>query len=310
LKNKTTTNTVQLMTPSLHPEYLALAPLALWGELTPEQQIRFDELLATYVDCATDFAAQHTTLEVMSRRLYPTHSNEYWNALAASIDHQTKHIGKIQGLDSSESTRVPQHSPAPRRTSVRLLFAKKMPSKTHTETHTHTEAHSFHAKHPFVHFVLGAALAAAAFGGFFIGRWSVGSTVVESPQTSSNLARASSASEREVQEFLQQAHLLFVGVMNMSAECSVSNPHTLTAQRHACMTLLFKVQHLRGLQSFESKPELVRLVGEIEATLAEIAAVEPEHFDAVRIRALQTRSDYTLCELSSAVASIHGGETR
>jgi hypothetical protein len=293
-------------TSSFPQEYLDLAPHALAGECTPEQQARFEELLAAHPACAADFAAQRSTLHTMQSAVYPVHSSEYWSSFADTV---------VRRIGAKKHTATPQVSP-------RLLFTLPRPFLNNAAN-----------KISMQRIVRTATLAAAAgIAGFVIGRWSLLGTsiIADRSQAASHLARGAALRESdaqsspqneaqdgtldrthdEVQDLLQQSHLLFVGVMNMSAECNVSNPKTLAAQRKACIALLFKTQQVRQLQGIGHKPELMRLLGEIEATLAEIAAVEPGSLDAGRIRAIQSRSDYTLCELSSAVAALHSDEYR
>jgi hypothetical protein len=159
--------------------------------------------------------------------------------------------------------------------------------------------------------------AAAVFVcGVAIGRWSwfmPANSSAEHSESTEVIARATSSetSGNEAQTFLRDAHLLMLGVMAMNAECGVANPRTFAAQRERCVELMARAERVnRSLQTpvwqentrqSGERLRLVRLVGEIEFALADLASVQPTEMNSTVIRQMQQRTDYALCEVSSAL---------
>jgi hypothetical protein len=113
--------------------------------------------------------------------------------------------------------------------------------------------------------------------------------------------RTASGNEAEMQAYLKDAHLLMLGVMAMNAECGVSNPRTLSSQRERCVELLSRSQQVQANLSASERLRVAHLMSQIESALADFADVQPASCNASTIRQLQQRTDYALCEVSSAL---------
>lgn len=111
----------------------------------------------------------------------------------------------------------------------------------------------------------------------------------------------SAMQREEMQTYLNDAHLLMLGVMAMNAECGVSNPHTLLSQRERCVELLARSSRVQAGLTTDERERMMHVMGEIESALAELADVHPASCNAVKIRQLQKRTDYALCEVSTVL---------
>lgn len=155
------------------------------------------------------------------------------------------------------------------------------------------------------------AVAAIFVGGLFIGRWSMN----EAPQTQDAIMLARNAAleqrissqgdmrQSEAENFLHDAHLLMLGVMAMNAECGISHPQALVAQRERCVRLMAQAQELRRTISPEERQRLAHVIVQVECALAELAGTQPAHINASMIRQLQARTDDALCEVNTALAA-------
>lgn len=156
-----------------------------------------------------------------------------------------------------------------------------------------------------------AAIAAIFVAGLFIGRWSLGETQREhtvSALTDSEAFELRSSwqhrsQERETADFLNDAHLLMLGVMAMNAECGTVNPQTLVAQRERCVALMAQAQELRQTLSPRERERLAHVIVQVEFALAELAGTQPSSFTASTIRKLQAHTDNALCEVSAVLAT-------
>lgn len=152
---------------------------------------------------------------------------------------------------------------------------------------------------------LGTRLAAVFIVGLFIGRFFF--PISQSTQNftqhsfTAEAIRNHDREQAEVRSYLNDAHLLMLGVMAMNAECGLSNPHTLASQRERCVELLARSSRIQaGLQGAE-RQRMGRVLAEIESALAELAEVHPSSCNSMQIRQLQARTDDALCEVSSVL---------
>lgn len=150
-----------------------------------------------------------------------------------------------------------------------------------------------------------AAIAAVFVGGILLGRWSNyrGEEHRETVRIAENTAFEQAAGQkREVTNFLNDAHLLMLGVMAMNAECGVSHPQALVAQRERCVELMARAQELRHGLSPEEKQHLAHVIVQVESALAELAGTHSSSVNATTIRHLQDRTDDALCEVTTMLA--------
>ena len=150
-----------------------------------------------------------------------------------------------------------------------------------------------------------AAIAAVFVGGILLGRWSNyrGEEHRETVRIAENTAFEQAAGQkREVTNFLNDAHLLMLGVMAMNAECGVSHPQALVAQRERCVELMARAQELRHGLSPEEKQHLAHVIVQVESALAELAGTHSSSVNATTIRHLQDRTDDALCEVTTKLA--------
>lgn len=142
-------------------------------------------------------------------------------------------------------------------------------------------------------------LAAMICIGFFAGRWSTN----REPQNQSQLSYQQAALVREndtLEQFLQESHLLLLGMMNLSSECRMPDPQTLETQQHTSVALLYRAQHLRRLLPSD-KANIGMVLSEIESALIQIAALKPNNVNSDRIQRIQTCSGSALCEISTTL---------
>jgi hypothetical protein len=107
--------------------------------------------------------------------------------------------------------------------------------------------------------------------------------------------------QAELKNYLNDAHLLMLGVMAMNAECGIANPHTLTSQRERCVELLARSSRVQAGLSGEERQRMAFVLSEVESALAELADVQPASCNTMKIRQLQERTDYALCEVSNVL---------
>ena len=245
--------------------------------------------------------------------MFPDVQQEF-DAMNATMQHvETTYSQNIerseeqwQSLENRIVTRV-QGSSGPT-----LAFAKKRtaPAPTFAPTSTLTLVHTLRR------YGWSAARIAAVFVvGILAGRFAPVFSPILSSSSSSTQALASaqhgtfqtmsfrpSVEQEAMQTYLKDAHLLMLGVMAMNAECGVSNPHTLSSQRERCVELLSRSQSVQAGLSPSERVRVARVMNEIESALAEFADVQPASCNASTIRQLQKRTDYALCEVSSALS--------
>lgn len=155
------------------------------------------------------------------------------------------------------------------------------------------------------------AVAAIFVGGLIVGRWSI--SEAQGTQDAIMLARNAALEKHilsqgntrqsEAENFLHDAHLLMLGVMAMNAECGISHPQALVAQRERCVRLMAQAQELRRTISPEERQRLAHVIVQVECALAELAGTQPAHINASMIRQLQARTDDALCEVNTALAA-------
>jgi hypothetical protein len=160
------------------------------------------------------------------------------------------------------------------------------------------------------------AIAAIFVGGLFAGRWSlkkeidtqdaltlVGRNAVEQHISSQGNISQGDIPQSEAEHFLHDAHLLMLGVMAMNAECGISHPQTLVAQRERCVALMAQAQELRRTISPQERQRLAHVIVQVEYALAELAGTQPASVNASMIRQLQAHTDDALCEVATVLAS-------
>lgn len=160
---------------------------------------------------------------------------------------------------------------------------------------------------PIIHgFLRFAAVAAVFCGGILLGRQSQAEQAINTltDTTPFRVATTDPAVQRsDIHDFLQDAHLLMLGVMAMNAECGVSHPETLIAQRERCVELMARAQELRQSLSPEERARLAHVIVQVESALVELAGTQPSSVNASTIRHVQARTDDALCEVNTALAA-------
>jgi hypothetical protein len=245
--------------------------------LTTLEHQRLQELWSIFPELKHEFDAMNLTIQ----RVNATYSNnnerseEQWNSLENRI------ITRVQGARDSEvaSTTITQ----PKLTLVQNL-----------------RRYGWSVARIAAVFVVGL------FAGHFAPILSSSSNNATSfafrqNDTFQTMSFRPSVEQEAMQAYLKDAHLLMLGVMAMNAECGVSNPHTLSSQRERCVELLSRSQRVQAGLSASERVRVARVMNEIESALAEFADVQPASCNASTIRQLQKRTDYALCEVSSAL---------
>ena len=161
----------------------------------------------------------------------------------------------------------------------------------------------------FARWASAAALVVAGFAsGAFVGGYFFGKSDETRANNEKNewarLAALPEAQEERLEPFLQDAHLLLIGVMSMNAECGVANPQALDAQRRRGLELLGEARSLRMSLSAAApdKRQALNGLNQVEYALAEIAGARPHELTTQNLRRLQAETDYALCEVSSLLA--------
>lgn len=255
-------------------------------ELAESAQERLAVLFALFPDLQKEYKEMQMTLGVIQSLSIPSQrSHDEWSALERRI---VAHVGAEAPVDMAPPDSIPQR--------VSTIFALYPISLAVRRL---------------------AAIAAIFLGGIFLGRWSVSGeasgkqdriTLAEhsAAQNTALERRISSqgeAQETEAEHFLNDAHLLMLGVMSMNAECGVANPKTLVAQREQCIALMAQAQELRRTLSPEERMRLAHVIVQVEFALAELAGTQPAAVNASMIRKLQAHTDDALCEVSAALAT-------
>ncbi len=241
---------------------------------------RLSELFVLFPDLKKEYEEMRVALGMLqSISNVPTRKNEEWSALEQRI---TERLGLTANVGTDVSTAIPK------RASIFALY-RVVPSRIVRSM---------------------VAVAAIFISGIFIGRWSLGE-VRREPNSSAftdsdAFERRSSwqgrSQEREAAHFLNDAHLLMLGVMAMNAECGTINPQTLVAQRERCVALMAQAQELRQTLSPRERERLAHVIVQVEFALAELAGTQPSSLNASMIRQLQAHTDNALCEVSAVLA--------
>lgn len=249
--------------------------------LPESAQERLAELFALFPDLKKEYEEMQMTLGVMqSSSMLPPRSNEEWSVLERRI---LARVGAEAPTDAVSSDSIPQRTSA--------IFALYPISLAITRV---------------------AAVAAIFLGGIFLGRWSVSGeasgkqdrvTLAQNTAFEHRILSQGEAQETDAEHFLNDAHLLMLGVMSMNAECGVADPKTLVAQREQCIALMAQAQELRRTLSPEERQRLAHVIVQVEFALAELAGTQPAAVNASMIRKLQSHTDDALCEVSAALAT-------
>lgn len=254
-------------------------------ELPESSQERLAVLFALFPDLQKEYTEMQMTLDVIqSSSIPPPRSNDEWSALERRI---VARVGAEVPIEVAPTDSIRQQTSA--------IFALYPVSLAVARL---------------------AAVAAIFLGGILLGRWSASSEASDKQDkgtlaehsTAQNTAfehRISSqgeAQETEAEHFLNDAHLLMLGVMSMNAECGVANPKTLVAQREQCIALMAQAQELRRTLSPEERLRLAHVIVQVEFALAELAGTQPAAVNASMIRKLQAHTDEALCEVSAVLA--------
>jgi len=293
-------------------EYHDLLPLVLARTASADEQARFDELLSEHPVCKQDFEREQASFAMLDRHHYQLQSQHQWQQRADRIMQRVEALGVAERAEQAEQTdnaAQPHH----------LRLAHQMQQAQQNEYATRNRQRS-HTRILVWRCLQAAALVLVGFGA---GRWFEMRFAMQSQSltTHHDLYQAHQArtaanhavnhvTNQELQGFLEQSHLVLLGVMNLSAECGANahNPNTLFSQRQRCVSLLLTAQrvkhHLAGQGILSGDRErLAHLVANIELALSEIAAAEPHMLDQTRIKQIQRSSDNALCELSSTLAA-------
>lgn len=144
-----------------------------------------------------------------------------------------------------------------------------------------------------------AGLAAMICMGFFAGRWS-SNRESQNPATLPYQQASPVRDNDTIEQFLQESHLLLLGMMNLSSECRMPDVQTLQTQQHTSVALLYRAQNLRRSLA-PDKTNLSMVLSEIEYALIQIAALKPNNVNPDRIQRIQTCSGSALCEISTTL---------
>jgi hypothetical protein len=259
--------------------YELLLQKAFDGSLTRDEEREFVSLLehsAAFAEEYRTLMATKTLIErSASQHSSPDHSAEYW-----------------QGLSERVLRRIASESPRRR---IHTSFWLQSIATSNIMTPKSTNALKA-ASLIICGFALGLAVQYIpfSFGRAGIGQTGKGSLHAHSPLLSRNNSAITQAAD--VREFLQQSHLLLLGMMNLSGECRVTNPESLLLQRKQSFVLLFKARQLKHSLP-PNEQELASLLTETEHALAVVAALHPATLDANSVREVQTCSGAALCEI-------------
>lgn len=250
-------------------------------KLPESAQERLAELFALFPDLKKEYEEMQMTLGVMQSSSMPSpRSNDEWSVLERRI---LTRVGAEAQINAVSSDSIPQ------RTST--IFTLYPISLAITRV---------------------AAVAAIFLGGIFLGRWSVSgeasdkqdkTVLAENSGFERRISSQGETQETDAEHFLNDAHLLMLGVMSMNAECGVANPKTLVAQREQCIALMAQAQELRRTLSPRERQRLAHVIVQVEFALAELAGTQPAAVNASMIRKLQSHTDDALCEVSAALAT-------
>ncbi len=294
--------------PQSYPqEYYDLLPLVLARGASADEQARFDALLNEHPACKRDFEREQAVFALFDRHHYRLQSEHQWQQRAERIMRRVEALGIAEHAAEYDNFR-PAHQ-----------MQQGLAQEHATGNRKHSRARR----------LLWWCLQAAALVlvGFSAGRWfTMQSQSLETNHQvrqvhqvhrawalanhPASYSAAHNAINQELQGFLEQSHLVLLGVMNFNAECATNahNPSTLFSQRQRCVSLLLtaqRVKHSLAVQAVPSgeRERLAQLVANIEVALSEIAAAEPHTLDQTRIKRIQRSSDNALCELSSTLAA-------
>jgi hypothetical protein len=249
--------------------------------LCDSEQVRLYELWTMFPDLKQEFEALQGTVRFVKNRYTPVQerSDPDWQSLEERINARV--------LDNNSS----QRSSATERTPLRLVRFISAQTQQRLVLVSRIAAV----------FVLGLLC-----GKFILPLMSNQGLQANTPNTSSNhIVQASTINAdshpEEMRRYLNDAHLLMLGVMAMNAECGVSNPHTLLSQRERCVELLARSSRVQAGLTTGEREHMAHVMSEIESALAELADVQPASCNAVKIRQLQKRTDYALCEVSTVL---------
>jgi hypothetical protein len=286
-------------------EYHDLLPLVLARTASADEQARFDALLSEHPVCKQDFEREQASFAMFDRHHYQLQSQHQWQQRADRIMQRVEALGVAEQAEQTDNAAQPHN----------LRLAHQMQQAQQNEYATRNRQRS-HTRILVWRCLQAAALVLVGFGA---GRWfemqsqSLGTNnqPYQMYQTRALANQpASHSTNQELQGFLEQSHLILLGVMNLSAECGANahNPNTLFSQRQRCVSLLLTAQrvkhHLAGQGGLSGDRErLAHLVANIELALSEIAAAEPHTLNQTRIKQIQRSSDNALCELSSTLAA-------
>lgn len=252
-----------------------------WAALSDIENQRLQKLWNIFPTVKQEFDAMNVTIQRVNTTYSKNseQSEEQWKSLENRI------VTRVQGTRNSESAFAKKTTPQPQLTLV----------------------------HNLRRYGWSVARIAAVFAvGLLAGRFaptlllSSNSNNAHSFTTARNatfqtMSFRPSVEQEAMQAYLKDAHLLMLGVMAMNAECGVSNPRTLSSQRERCVELLSRSQSVQAGLSPSERVRVARVMNEIESALAEFADVQPASCNASTIRQLQKRTDYALCEVSSAL---------
>jgi hypothetical protein len=243
--------------------YEALLQQSLGDALSAGEQQEFTALLERYPEFAEEYQALRAierATRALSRHTPPVRSEEYWQEFT---DRATSHAQTVRQVSASRGWNWSWNSATAFKAAALLLCGFALGWTTQYVSLSRQTVQQMAAR-PFF-----------------------------SPVT--NLADARNA---EVTDFLQQSHLLLLGMMNLSGECRVVNPESLVIQRQNSLALLFKAQQLKRTLP-ANQPALTALLTETEHALAVVAALHPSTLDAEQVREVQMYSGSALCEIST-----------